>query len=438
MKRLGLLSLVLIPALASAMTVSEVVYKTIDTHPQMQMKKEDHNTQKKLLTKVKSDYMPSLDLSYSVGPEKTRTIANGRQEESLTRQEASATLSLNVFAGFETKYGEKQQKALILSAGDKVMEGANDLALETVTFYLDVLRKYELLSISKENTEIHKKYLSQIKEKVDAGVGRASDYKQTLSRYENALAVQYLTEQNYDNALSSFQRILPGSITAADLEKPVIGNLPAHDMASLVDIAMQYNPTIHVSEEDIRVANAALKRSNSPFYPRIDIVAQTYWNKNVHGISTKPNAVNPLGHEVDSGHNALLVINYNIFDGMSDKASREANQHRLLNKHSTLADAKRWIKAYTEIAWQTFVSTEKQLVHLENNIKASGETVADYRKENELGRRSIIDLLNIELEYNGARNLKVTADYDRLLSYYQILSYTGKILEEMNVIEVCN
>ena len=60
--------------------------------------------------------------------------------------------------------------------------------------------------------------------------------------------------------------------------------------------------------------------------------------------------------------------------------------------------------------------------------------LADYQKENELGRRSIIDLLNIELEYNAARNRKVTADYDNILSYYQILSYTGKMLEEMNVV----
>lgn len=436
MKRLTLLSMVLVPALVSAMTVTEVVQKTIETHPQMAMKKEDHNAQKKLLTSAKSDYLPSLDLSYAVGPEHTRTVANARENESLTRQEASATLSLNVFAGFNTKYGVKQQESLILSAGNSVMESANVLALETATYYVDVLRHYELLQIAKENTEVHNKYLSQIKQKVDAGVGRASDYKQTLSRYEGALSVQYLAEQNYDNAISSFKRILPGAVSATDLEKPTVGKIPADNLASLVEIALQYNPTIDVSKNDITVAKAALRRSDSPFYPRVDIIAETYWNKNVHGVAI--DAPTPSTHEVDSGHSAMLVLSYNIFNGMSDKANREANQHKLLNKSSTLADAERWIKAYTEIAWQTFESTEQQLVHIENNINASADTVADYRQENELGRRSIIDLLNIELEYNAARNLKVTAEYDRLIAYYQILSYTGKIMEEMNVVQVCD
>ncbi|OHD98591.1 MAG: agglutination protein [Sulfurimonas sp. RIFCSPLOWO2_12_FULL_36_74] len=433
MKRAILLSIVMMPALVNAMSITDAVQKTIQTHPQIEMKKEDHNTQKELLTRAKADYLPSVDLSYSVGPEVTKTIANGRESENLTRQDASATLTQNIFAGFDTVYGVQQQKALILSAGDKVKESSNELALSTATYYIEVLRTHELLQISKENVDVHKKYLSQIEEKVNAGVGRSSDYKQTLARYENALSIQYLAGQNYDNAISSFKRILPGAITAKDLEKPIIGNIPANDLTSLVEIAMKNHPTIHVSQADIQVADAALKRSNAPYYPTADIKLESYWNKNVHGVSTDLSSPNPSAFEEDSGYNALLVLNYNIFNGLADKANKQANQHRLLNKNSTLADARRYIQAYTEIAWQTFESTKQQLDHLDSTIKASAETVADYQKEHELGRRSIIDLLNIELEYNNARNRKTTAEYDRLISYYQILSYTGKILEEMNV-----
>jgi adhesin transport system outer membrane protein len=385
-----------------------------------------------LLTYVEAGYLPSINLSYAVGPEVTKMVANQRQEADLTHQSASVTLTQNLFAGFGTQNGVNQQKALILSAGDAVKENANNLALETVTSYIDVLRNYELLNIAKENVKVHEKYLTQIKEKMDAGVGRASDYKQTLSRYESALSIQYLTQQNYDNSISSFQRILPGVCSADELEKPTIGKTPSDDLLTLVDMAMEENPTIHVSQDDIEVARAAVKRSNAPYYPRADFVAEAFRNKNVNGVSIEAPSLS--SHEVDSGYSTLLVLNYNIFNGFADKANKQANQHKLLNKNSTLADAKRFIKANTQIAWQTFESTKEQLVHIDKNIKASAETVADYLKENELGRRSIIDLLNIELEYNNAKNRKVTTEYDRLVAYYQILSYTGNILEEMNVI----
>ena len=432
MKQFTLLSVVLVPMLVSAMTITEAVQKAVETHPQIEMKKEDKNTQSKLLTRAKAGYLPSVDLSYSVGPEATKTVNNDGIREHLTRQDASAVLTQSLFAGFETELGVKQQKALILSASDGVKESANELALSTVTYYLDVLKNYELYQISKENVDVHKKYLSQIEEKVNAGVGRSSDYKQTLARYENALSIQYLAEQNYINSISSFERILPGAVTAADLEKPSVGEIPANDIESLVNIAMQNNPTIHVSQADIQAANAALKRSNAPYYPKADIKLEAYWNKNVHGIATDAPTTSTV--EEDSGYNALLVLSYNIFNGFADKANIEANRHRLLNKNSTLADAKRYIKAHTEIAYKTFELTKKQLVHLDNTVEASAQTVADYQKENELGRRSIIDLLNIELEFNNARNRKTTAEYERLLAYYQILAYTGKILDEMSVV----
>jgi adhesin transport system outer membrane protein len=416
------------------MTLSEFVQKSIETHPKIKVKQEELNAQKESLTVVRSDYLPSVDLSYSVGPEETKTIVNQRETANLTRQEASADLRWNIFSGLDTMYGVKEQEALILSAGDNVKESANTLALEAVRSYIELLKNQELLNISKENVQVHEKYLNQIKTKVDAGVGRSSDYKQTLSRFEHAKSTMLLAEQNYNNAIASFQRILPIAVDAKDLEEPSIGSLPVDTLDELIKLAMKNNPTILVSLDNIKAAQAALTRSNAPYYPSADIVAKSYWNKNVHGVSTDSDNPVVSKYDEDSGYNALLVFNYNIFNGFADSATKQVNQHKLLQKNSTLVDSKRYIKAYTSIAYQTYKSTKEQLIHIENNIKASADTVSDYRKENELGRRSIIDLLNIELEYNAARNRKVTTKYDNILAYYQILSYTGKMLERMNVV----
>ncbi len=425
----SLFALALIPSLANAASITEVVQKTIGTNPQIQMVKEDLNVEKKVLTQVKAGYLPSVDLSYSVGRELTRTIANNRDQYGYTRFEASATLTQPLFSGFSTVYGVDQQNAVIISNDAKVQEAANSLALNAATAYLEVLRNKELLEIAQENVDVHNKYLGQIKEKVDAGVGRSSDYKQTLSRFENAKSVLYLSKQNYENSIYNFQRVLPDEITEDYLQKPSVGELPTDSLEGLVEMALKENPTIHVSMADIESAQASVSRATSAFYPTADLRLQTFWDKNVNGVGIRSGAT----HDHNQGWNALLLLNYNIFNGMYDKANREINQHRALKQVSTLADAKRYVTANTSLAWYTFKSTQEQLVHIEKNIEASADTVAAYRKENELGRRSIIDLLNIELEYNGAKNRKVTAEYDNLIAYYQILSYTGKMLEVMNV-----
>jgi len=422
---------IVLPALLSAVNVNEVVQKSIETHPQIKIKKEELFVERELLTGAKSGYLPSIDLSYSIGPEITKTIANSRERVDETRQEASGTLTQNLFAGFDTQNQVEQQKSLILSASDSVKDSANSLALETVGVYIHLLRSKELLDIAAENVVVHKKYLEQIKEKVSAGVGRSSDYKQTLSRYENAQSTFFLTEQNYKNAISSYQRVIPGGVSVSELEKPMLGELPAADLESVLVLSMKNNPTVRVSRDNVAVAKYSLKRSDAAYYPKADIVAKATWDKNLYGISVDKSAPSPYLENI--GLNALLVISYNIFNGLSDEANKEANRHRLLKENATLEDAKRYIEASVKLAWETYFSTQKQLVHIERNIKASADTVSDYKEEHDLGRRSIIDLLNIELEHNAARNRKVTAEYSHIVAYYQLLAHSGKMLESMDI-----
>jgi len=426
--------LLLMPVLVYAISIEEAVQNAISTNPKIEVKKESLSSEKELLSTSKSDYLPSIDLSYSVGPESTKTIANSREDVDVVRQEASATLTQNIFAGFDTVEAVKQQKALILLADESVKETANSVALEMVTAYIGVLKNKELLNISQKNIDVHKKYLDQMKEKIDSGVGRSSDYKQTLSRYENTQSTYYLNEQNYKNSFYEFQRILPGEISVASLSKPEVSQLPAQTVEELVSMALKNNPTVNKSNANVNYARATLERSGAFYYPSLDLQAQTYWNKNLNGYSKDDEGrgfSNPYVEE--NGYNAMLIVNYNIFNGLSDTSTEESNRHKLLQEKSTLADIKRYIEAITKTSLQIFESTKIQLVHIEKNIEASSETVQQYQQEHDLGRRSIIDLLNIELEYNAAQNRKVIAEYNRILAYYQILSFTGEILPAMSV-----
>lgn len=433
MKRLTLISLSLLPALLSAMSITEVVQDAIKTHPQIQIQQNSLNVQKQRLTQAKAGYLPSIDLSYSVGPEVTRTPANLREEASLVRQEASATLTQNVFTGLGTMYSTKEQESLVISSQSTVLESANSLALDASTAYLNTLKTLELYNIAKENVKVHDKYLSQIKEKLDAGIVRSSDYEQTLSRYESAKNSEYVAKQDYFIASYQLQRILPG-LDPTSLEEPVIGALPADGLEALVAMALKNNPTLAVSKNDIKAADAAVGRAKSAYYPTADIVLEGYWNKDVHGLGYNTVTGENDIESKDTGYSGMLVLNYNIFNGLADSANTEANRYILLQQQSTLADAELFVEANTKIAWMSYQMTQEQLVYIEKNIQASAKTVSDYQQEHELGRRSIIDLLNIELEYNNARNRQATTKYDNMIAYYQILSNTGKILEEMNVI----
>ena len=106
--------LIIVPTLVNALSIDEAVQQTIETNPQIQVKKEELLTEKETLTGAKSDYLPTVDLAYTVGGERTHTIGNkivdsatnnsADGKEDNLRQEASINLNQNLFAGFDTMY----------------------------------------------------------------------------------------------------------------------------------------------------------------------------------------------------------------------------------------------------------------------------------------------------------------------------------------------
>jgi adhesin transport system outer membrane protein len=434
MKYLLAVILITLPMFLDATTVSEVVQKTILTHPQLKVKKEILGERKEELVNVKSGFYPTVDLSYSVGPEATRTIANNHNRTDLTRQDASATIKQNLFSGFDTIYGVKQKKELVLSASENVQETANSLALEAIAAYLNILKYSALYKTAQENIDLHTKYLEQIKRTVEGGVEINSNYTQTLSRFENVTSEGYLAQLEYLNTISTYQRVLPKEVVAEEFEPPFISELAYDDLDLLTKKSIENNPTIKSLKSDIEASKASVARNESKYYPTIDLIAQSYWNKNLNGISTKNEAPLSLNnYDEESGYNALLVLNFNIFNGFTDKSNKQISKHQLLKNHSTLTDNERILKLNIEIAWHTYHITAKSLEHIKKDIVAASETVASYQKEYELGRRSLIDLLNISIEYNNAKKRKINAEFERTLAYYKLLSYTNELLSEMHV-----
>jgi adhesin transport system outer membrane protein len=419
----------LLPSLLSAFTISEAVQQTIETNPKIYVKKAVLNSEKELLTKEKSSYLPSVDLYYSAGREKTRMIANSRGKVINNIQNVTATATENIFEGFKTKSAVKKQKAFILSAEKNVQNVVNATALDAAAAYLNIIKNEHLTKIAKNNLAVHKKYLAQIKERLNGGVARKSDYEQTLSRYENAQQNFYFAEQNYKNSITAFQKILNVKVNPDTFIAPSIDKLPSQNIEELVKLTLKSNPELLVKHADITSAEALVTESKANYYPKVDLKLQGYWHKNLNGIVT--DTTHP--YDTEDSYSAQAVVSYNLFHGLADKSVVESNKYKLLEKQNILADTRRNVIAAVKTAWQTYMSTKQQIIHIQKNIAAAEETVKDYHEEYNLGRRSIIDLLNIELESNAAKNRLITTKYNHYLAYYQLLTYTDKILEEMNV-----
>jgi adhesin transport system outer membrane protein len=186
--------------------------------------------------------------------------------------------------------------------------------------------------------------------------------------------------------------------------------------------AISKNPQILASMQDIKAQKQLYAQIKSKYVPSVDVELSEVWSKNAHGTEV-----------VDKTRSAMVVVKQNLFNGFADKNQRvkELKKVKLLNEK--LTQTKRDLIEKLSISYNNFLSLNEEKRYLNSYIDASKKTMDDYNNEYDLGRRSLLDILSINQEYNTALNSAVKAKYDSINAYYEILTYEGSLLEKMDL-----
>jgi len=410
-------------ATLQALDIQQVVQETLQSNPKMQTQLANYNAVSKDLDSANAGYYPELNFTGAVGPERVeRDQLNSTQSDgTLIRREAALVFTENIWKGGATQDNIEEQRSRINSAAYATLSAANSLSLKAITVYINLLRQQKLLALSLENVKTHENILGKIKEKTEAGLGKRSDVEQTESRYALAYANYYAAKNNYQDAYSQFIRVYGQVVSVEELETPKAPELADLTFEQRLAQAEEFNPALLTLQENIDAQKSVYEQTKSTFYPELDGELAGNWNQNIHGIEGE-----------DDSYSAMLRLRYNLFRGGSDEAQRVKNQILITKERSALNDTRRDVDEELKLATAANELIEIQKGYLAQHSEYTQKTANSYAEEYNLGRRTLIDLLNAELEYNSARQSQTNAAMDQLLAQYRILSVTGQLLDAMN------
>jgi adhesin transport system outer membrane protein len=135
-----------------------------------------------------SGYLPRVDFTAGYGRERsdnttTRASANrsGHWLE-LDRGETGVLIKQNLFDGFDTSSKVGQAKAQLQAAQARISLTSDNIALQAVQSYAELVLKHIQLEMIKDNVLLHQRILSQVKSKHEGGAGALADVHQAKSR----------------------------------------------------------------------------------------------------------------------------------------------------------------------------------------------------------------------------------------------------------------
>lgn len=406
-------------------TLQEVVQKTLATNPEVMTTVSERLARDQALLGARSAYHPSIDLTAGIGRESSRNASarsagdNGR---TLTRKESALTLRQMVFDGFETSNEVARQSARVNSAAYEVFSTSEQIALNASEVYLNVLRHQELLALARENLEFHQQTYDQIKLRSSSGVGRMADLDQVTARLALAMSNVLSEEANLQDARTNYLRVT-GDLPQA-LATPDDGSLaipPTLDEA--IGKAIEGHPELKVAEADVEAAQAQHRAARSPLYPRLDLEVGGSWNRNLDGQNGK-----------DYDNSVMLRMQYNLFRGGGDEARIKETAYLTDEAREIRNRTHREVVESMRLAWIQYRSLDDRLNYLSQHMESSRATLEAYKKQFNIGKRSLLDLLDSEIELFQSSRSYLNGKYDRWFALYRVQAGMGNLVASLKLL----
>jgi adhesin transport system outer membrane protein len=345
-------------------------------------------------------YYPRVDLLANTGRQRSDSSLAGTGTQNFDRNSVGLELNQILWDGLAT-YNEVRR----LGHGSLVrffefIEASEVMALEAARAYYDVQRFRELVVIAEINYIQHKQTFDQIEQRFKSGVGRGVDMEQAAARL--ALADSNLVNEtsNLHDVSARFQRI--------------IGESPA----PLLPAAPFPEKGFPVNREE--AVKLALRRS--AFQPKLEARLRDANGRNLDG-----------SFGATSSNVAELVLSWNLFNGGSDMARVRQFSNSLNNAKDLRDKSCRDVRQTLSIAYNDANKLVEQIKYLTLQVQATEKARDAYRKQFDIGQRSLLDLLNSENELYQAKRALINANYDREIAYARVHNATGGLLPQLGL-----
>jgi adhesin transport system outer membrane protein len=411
---------------AQAMTLSEAIQSTVDNHPELHASVNDRLSADEDVKVAKGGYLPTVDLIAGYGREQTdspstRALGN-HNKETLNYSDAELRLRQMLFDGFNTPNEVARTQATVNSRAYYIQGTAETLALRTVEVYLEVLKRREMVALARNNLQAHERVNDQIKLRSERGVGSTADLDQSEARLALAANNLYTEEVNLADAEANF--FSSTGRLPDELEQPasVKGEVP-ENIELARQTVMDNNPYLKSAQADVYAAEKQYEVAKAPFYPRFDLELATSADDNVQG---------------DEGHyntwRAAVVMNYNLFNGMRDKARLQGAAHKINQSMDIRNNALRVLNENLALAWNAMENARMQTPKARDYADYTARSREAYQQQFSLGQRTLLDLLDSENELFTANRRYTEVRYTEEFSMYRVISAMGELLRKQNVV----
>ncbi len=409
---------------ASAIDLRQAVQTALTTNPQIHQAIANRVATQEERVQAQGLYYPRVSVEASGGVRDLRNPTRrslGIANHVLYPVEGDLIVDQLVFDSGGREAEIRRQAARTDAAAARVEERSEFVALNVSRAYIDYLLQERLVAIAQDNVAFHEKLVSDLREGVSKGSISIADEQQAEERLQAARAKVTQAREDIETAAIEFQAVAGTPIDSASMPPDLSQALPATVNEAEAQ-ARQDNPLVQEALADLAAARENVAGAKAKLGPRFSIEARARAGHDIDGFEGKTTDLQALG-----------VIRWDIFTGGINQANVREQQGRADQAHGRLFEQTRQAEQDARSAWSRLTNQTALTGELETQSRISDDLLLSYREQFNVGRRSLLDVLDAQNSRYNVQAQVETARLAKLYAQYRVLAATNKLVEALGV-----
>jgi len=417
---------------ARADTLTGALINAYQSNPQLNSQRAVVRQTDETVPQALSGYKPTVSATASVGEQYSNTVSKTtnpltggitypRTALTYSTQGVGITASQTLYNGFQTANRVRQAESNTSAAREALRVAEQTVLMNAAQAYMDLLRDGALLELQRRNVEVLQEQLRQTRDRFNVGEVTRTDVAQTEAQLAQGRATVLSAESQFARSRASYRQFI--GVEAGKLEPgSPVDRLTPRKLGEAIDIARARHPSVGVAQFGIDAALLQVKINEGSLYPQARLLASAQQNWD----PSPPNAVQQFQAFVQA---QVTIPIYNAGPtGQSDtySAIRQAKE-AVGQKRMDLDTARDQVQAGVVTAWGQLEAAKAQILATQAQVASSEIALNGIREDARVGQRTTYDILVAQQTLVNARTALVTAQHDRVVASYTLLSAVGDL-----------
>ncbi|MGH6918209.1 MAG: TolC family outer membrane protein, partial [Geminicoccaceae bacterium] len=371
-----------IAGIADAQSLEQALVSAYLTNPQLEAQRAALRATDELVPQALSGWRPTVQAEGAAIYNDTDR-ANTDDGDQFTTLQSALAVDQEIYSGGETVANTRRAERLVRVERARLVVVEQDVLLQAVTVYTDLLAARAVLDFANQNVERLTRQLQATRDRFEVGEVTRTDVAQADARLSGAISDRIEAEGAVAAAVASYRRVI-NQEPAGLVVPPPLSLLPAtQDEAQ--QLAEDLNPNIAAAQYNLAAARSDVDVAESALLPRLSVRGELAYARN-------PTEVLDWRRDASIGANLSVPL----YQGGGEYARVRQTKQTVRQRRDDLEDTLRAVRDQVTTAWEALVTATSRIESIGAQVRANEIAVEGSRQEALVGQRTTLDVLDQE------------------------------------------